>query len=170
MSRPGQTLEPWRWLGLPALAAVVGTVLLDAPLRLFAFGLPEPVFPMALAFAWAVIRPSVLGPLILFVLGLFCDLFWSGPLGLWPTALIGVHVLALGGRNLMAGQGSVVMGAWYLAACCLGFGLAYGLATMTAHAEPSLFATAWQFGWTAALLPAVFWLVDRYEDADVRFR
>jgi hypothetical protein len=28
----------------------------------------------------------------------------------------------------------------------------------------------WQFLWTAALCPVVLWMVDRYEDADVRFR
>ena len=170
MSRPGQTLEPWRWLGLPALAALAALVILDAPFRLFTLGLPEPMFPMALAFAWAVIRPSALGPILLFVLGLFCDFFWGGPLGLWPAALIAMHVLALSGRSLMAGQGGVVMGAWYLAACCLGFGVAYFLAIIAAHGQPNLFATAWQFLWTAALLPGVYWLTDRYEDADVRFR
>jgi rod shape-determining protein MreD len=170
MSRQGQTLEPWSWLGVPTLCAIVALMLLDTPFRLLALGLPEPMVPMALAFAWAVIRPSVLGPIALFVLGLFTDLLWNGPLGLWAVALIAAHGLAIIGRNLMAGQGGAVLMAWYLAACCLGFGVAYLLATIASHDPPSLFATAWQLLWTAALFPIVHWLTDRYEDADVRFR
>ena len=165
-----QTLQPWRWLGVPALLAICATVLLAAPFHLFGFGLPEPIFPMVLAFAWAVIRPSILGPLTLLAVGLFHDLFWDGPLGLWALALISAYGLALGGRSLMAGQGGVVMGGWYAAACCLAVGVAYVLATMVAHEQPNLVAVIWQLGWTVALYPAVYWLVDRFEDADIRFR
>jgi rod shape-determining protein MreD len=170
VSRYGQTLEPWRWIGLPALGCLAATVALAAPFRVFGFGFPEPVFALAPAFAWAVIRPSLLGPVTLFVLGLFCDLFWGGPLGLWALSLIAAYGLALGGRSLMAGQGGAVMAAWYLAACVLAFGVAYILAIILAHEQANLIAVAWQFLWTAALYPIVHWLTDRYEDADVRFR
>ena len=170
MSRAGQTLEPWRWLGIPALVAILATVLLAAPFRVFGVGLPQPLFAMVLAFAWAVIRPSLLGPLTLFLLGLFDDLFWGGPLGLWALALICAYGLTLSGRSLMAGQGGVVMGAWYAAACCLASAIAYAFATLTAHAQPSVLAVIWQLVWTIGLYPVVYWLVDRYEDADVRFR
>jgi rod shape-determining protein MreD len=171
MSRPSaQSLQPWRWIGLPALLAVAGTVVLAAPFRLFGFGLPEPIFPMVLAFAWAVIRPSILGPLALLVLGLFHDLFWDGPMGLWALALICAYGLALGGRSLMAGQGGEVMAAWYAAACCLAAGIAYVFATMTAHEQPNLIGVIWQLLWTMALYPVVHWLVDHFEDADIRFR
>jgi rod shape-determining protein MreD len=165
-----QSLQPWRWIGVPALAAVCATVLLAAPFHPFGYGLPEPMFPLALAFAWAVIRPSILGPVALLILGLFDDLFWDGPLGLWPLALISAYGLALGGRPLMAGQGSVVMAVWYAAACCLALGVAFVFATMVAHEQPNLFAVLWQLMWTMALYPVVLWLVDRFEDADTRFR
>jgi rod shape-determining protein MreD len=165
-----QTLQAWRWLGVPALLAILATVVLAAPLRLFGFGLPEPVFPMVLAFAWAVIRPSILGPIALLFLGLFHDLFWDGPLGLWALALICAYGLALGGRSLMAGQGGEVMAAWYAAACCLAIGVAYVLVTMVAHQQPTILGVLWQLLWTIGLYPVVYWLVDRFEDADTRFR
>ncbi len=164
-----QSLQPWRWIGAPAFAAICATVLLAAPFHMFGVGLPEPVFPLALAFAWGVIRPSILGPVALLLLGLFHDLFWDGPMGLWALALICAYGLALGGRALMAGQGSVVMGAWYAAACCLGVGVAFVFATLVAHEQPNLFAVIWQLLWTMALYPAVLWLVDHFEDADTRF-
>lgn len=170
MSRRGATLQPSQWLFLPALVAVLATILLSVPLRVFGLGLPEPVFPLALAFAWAAIRPSILGPILLFCLGIFLDLFWGGRLGLWGLSLMSAYGLALGGRSLMAGQGGAVMGGWYLAACALGLWVAYVFATMVAHEEPNLFVVVWQFAWTLGLFPAVYWLVDRFEDADVRFK
>jgi rod shape-determining protein MreD len=170
MSRQAQTLQPWRWLGAPALGAVAATVVFAAPFRLFGLGLPEPVFPMALAFSWAVIRPSILGPLALLLLGLFHDLFWGGPLGLWALALIAAYGLALSGRSLMAGQGGAVMGAWYGAACCLALSVVYLFATFAAHEQPNILDVIWQLAWTAALYPVVYKMVDRFEDADVRFR
>ncbi len=171
MSRAGaHNLTPWRWLGLPALAAMLATLLFGAPLRMFGIGLPEPLFPMVLAFSWAVIRPSILGPLTLFFIGLFQDLFWGGPLGLWAVALLCAYGLALGGRSLMAGQGGAVMGAWYGAACCLALGVAYLFATIVSHQQPNLLGVIWQFLWTAALYPVAYKLIDRFEDADIRFR
>jgi rod shape-determining protein MreD len=170
MSRHGATLQPWNWLGLPALATIVATLGLAAPFRVFGIGLPEPVFPLVLAFSWAVIRPSLLGPLTLLLIGLFLDLFWGGRLGLWALALICAYGLALSGRNLMAGQGGAVMGGWYAAACCLALGIAYVFATLVAHEQPNLLSVIWQLLWTVGLYPIVYWLTDRFEDADIRFR
>ena len=56
------------------------TILFGIPLRVFGLQLPEPVFPMAAAFAWAVIRPSVLAPFAVLLMGLFLDYFWGGPI------------------------------------------------------------------------------------------
>jgi rod shape-determining protein MreD len=154
----------------PAAGAIAATVLLGVPLRVGGAGLPEPVLPVGLAFAWAAIRPSVLGPVLLFLLGLFLDLFWGGRLGAWGAALICAYGLALSGRSLMAGQGAVVMGAWYAASCVLALCVVYLLATIGAHEEPNAFAVLWQLLWTIALFPAVYWLVYQFQDADVRFR
>src|SRR5690606_27819707 len=99
-SRP--QLEPLRWLGGPFMACIVATLVLAVPLRLFGFRLPEPVFAFIPAFAWAVIRPSVLGPLLLLLLGLFLDLFWGGSLGLWAVSLVAAYGLTLITRSAMS--------------------------------------------------------------------
>lgn len=163
-------LQPWSWLVAPTLLAVVGTVLLGMPLRLFGMALPEPVFPMVLAFAWAVIRPSVLGPFLLLVAGLFLDLFWGGALGLWALALILAYGVALTARSLMAGQSTTVLAVWYLGATALAFGAAYLFAMLDAHVPPDPVAVGVQFAITVALFPLSKRLIDRFEDADVRFR
>ncbi len=97
-------MNPVGWLGLPMLLAVAATVFLATPIHIFGFALPEPVFPLALAFAWAQIRPSVLPPFALLLLGLFLDVFWGGPQGLWPLCLLASYASVLAVRRLITGQ------------------------------------------------------------------
>ena len=70
-------LAPWRWLGVPLVQCLVLTVLFSLPFRAFGLSLPEPIFPMVPAFAWAVIRPSILAPVGVLIMGLFLDVFWA---------------------------------------------------------------------------------------------
>ena len=170
MSRAGRGLQPLQWLVLPAAAALAATVLLAAPLRVLGLALPEPVFPVALAFSWAVIRPSILGPVLLLVSGLFLDLFWSTALGLWSTALLAAYALAFAARTLMLGQSPAVTAGWWGVTVLVAFTTAYLAAMIDSHVAPNLVAVGLQFAFTVALYPVSRLLIDRFEDADIRFR
>lgn len=170
MSRAGQGLQPLQWLGAPALLALAAAVLLGTPLRAFGLALPEPVWPMAPAFAWAVIRPSVLPPLLLLACGLFLDLFWGGALGLWSTALLLCYALTFAARQLIAGSTAGGLFGWWITALLFAFTAAYLAAMLDSRIAPNLLATGLQFAFTAALFPAARWMIDRFEDADIRFR
>lgn len=163
-------LLPWTWLGLPLLVALAATVVMATPVRLFGLALPEPVFPMALAYAWAVIRPSLLGPIALFVAGLFLDFFWSAPMGLWAFSLLLAYGVALLARSLVVGQSEWVLWVWYAALTAIAFSTAYVISWLHAGVTPNIIGAILQFAPTAALYPAAHVLVDRFEDADVRFR
>ena len=163
-------LDPLRWLGFPILVAVAPTLFLATPLRVFGLRLPEPVFPLVLAFAWAVIRPSMLAPVLLLALGLFLDLFWGGPIGLWALALLAAYGLVLGVRPILTGRGAVVLWIWYGAACALAFGVGTLVTALKTGAWPSPLALFWQFLITLLLYPFANRLIERFEDADVRFR
>ena len=152
------------------VAAAAATLVFAIPFRLFGFSLPEPVFPVALAFAWAVIRPSVLGPFALLLIGLFLDLFWGGPVGLWSLALILAYTLALFARSLMVGQSAAILFGWYLTTAGGAFGCAYFFTLLDAKLSPNALAVLWQFLITTALFPLSYMLIERFEDADVRFR
>ena len=169
-ARSARPLGPLMWLGLPMLLCVVATVILATPLRVYGLALPEPVFPLIAAFAWAVIRPSILPPFALLILGLFLDVFWGGPQGLWPLCLLTAYAAVLGARRLINGQDFLVMWAWYALVLAVAFGAGFLLMTMDAGEPPNLIAVAWQYLATAALFPFAHRLIERYEDADVRFR
>jgi rod shape-determining protein MreD len=163
-------MNPIGWLGLPMLLSVLATFVLATPLHIFGFALPEPVFPMVSAFAWALIRPSVLPPFALLLLGLFLDVFWYGPQGLWPLCLLTTYAAVLSVRRLLTGQDFIALWAWYGAATAVGFGVGFVLMSLAAGQAPNLVALGWQYLATLVLFPFAHRLIERYEDADVRFR
>jgi rod shape-determining protein MreD len=165
-----QSPNPTNWLAKPALYCVVGSVLLAVPLKIVGLQLPEPVFAMAPAFAWAAIRPSILPPFALVGLGLFQDALWGGPAGLWPLCLLTVYTLAFTVRRVLTGEGFWALGAWYGAVCALGFAMGLLLVTLASGEVPSLIGIGLQLAVTVGLFPTAWLLIERFEDADVRFR
>ncbi|MGO4410996.1 MULTISPECIES: hypothetical protein [unclassified Brevundimonas] len=165
-----RVVGPLQWIVYPALTAIAVTVLLAVPLRLFDLTLPEPVLPIVLAFAWPLIRPSMLAPVVLFGLGLFLDLFWGGPLGLWPISLLAIYGAILLAANFLAGQATIVLFALYAASTGLAFFLAYTIVTLDAGNSPNILAVLGQVVPTLLLFPLADWLIQRFDDADVRFR
>ena len=150
--------------------AIGATILFGIPLRVFGLQLPEPIFTMVLAFAWAVIRPSVLAPFGVLLMGLFLDIFWGGPLGLWAICLLIAYGGALAGRSMMAGQNRAILWAWYGLTTATAMVAGYLFVMLDSKSTPGLIVMAWQFLATIVLYPFAQRLIDLFEDADVRFR
>jgi len=165
-----KTLEPIGWVFAPLAACIFGTLLVGIPFRILGLELPEPIFGLVPAFAWAVIRPSILSPVLLLGLGLLMDLYWGGPLGLWAFSLIVAYGFILLTRSAMTGQSPAMMWAWYAVACLLAEGAAYLLTMLDALITPNPLATVFQLFVTILLYPLAHRLIMRFEDADVRFR
>jgi rod shape-determining protein MreD len=163
-------LDPWRWIGAPTVMCLSASVLFAMPVRLWGFQLPEPIFPMVPAFAWAVIRPSMLAPFMLLAMGLFLDLLWGGPMGLWGVSILSAYAIVLFSRNMLSGQSRLVLWSWFAVMVVLSMGVGYMLTTIDTGSTPSLMSTFWQFLPTALLYPFCHRLIERFEDADVRFR
>ena len=165
-----RVVGPLQWVVYPALIALGLTIVLATPVQLFGLKLPEPVLPMVLAFAWPLIRPSVIAPVALFLCGLFLDVFWYAPLGLWSLSMLVVYAVVLISRNLLAGQETRILFAWYAACTLVAFILAYVTITLRVGTAPSVLALFWQVLPTLLIFPAADWMVQRFDDGDVRFR
>ncbi|MBX3483232.1 hypothetical protein [Phenylobacterium sp.] len=163
-------LAPWRWLGLPMLAVMAATILFALPMRFNGYGLPEPIFALPVAFAWAVIRPSMLGPVCVMLLGLFLDMLWGAPTGFWAVCLLLPYGIVLGGRTMLQGQSQLMMIIWYVGATMLTIGAGYLLTMLDTRNAPDPLTVLWQFLATIVLYPFANQLIERFEDADVRFR
>lgn len=170
MSGGARSLEPWRWLGLPMLSVLAATMVLSAPLRFWGLSLPEPLFAMPVVFAWAVIRPSILGPFCVALMGLFMDQIWGAPTAFWSVCLLLAYGLVLGSRAMLAGQSRGVMWAAYGVVTAIAMAAGFLITMLDVHAMPNGLALFWQYLATVVLYPIADWLIERFEDADVRFR
>ncbi|ODT87680.1 hypothetical protein [Phenylobacterium sp. SCN 70-31] len=163
-------LPPWRWLGVPMLQVMAVTFVFALPLRFWGLSLPEPLFAMPVVFAWAVIRPAMLAPPAALLLGLFLDMLWGTPAGFWAVCLLLPYGLVLGGRGMLAGQSQLMMWTWYAAATGVALGAGYLITMLETQVAPDPVSVGWQFLATVILYPFAHRLIDRFEDADVRFR
>ena len=162
--------NPILWLGAPMALCAAASLIFALPLEVFGLRPPEPVFAMAPAFAWGMARPSILPPLALLVLGLFLDMLWGGPAGLWPLALLAAYAPVLFARVFLSAQGFWGLWAWYAAACAAALAAGLVFTSLRAGLLPGLVGVGWQFAATVALFPFANHLIERYEDADTRFR
>jgi rod shape-determining protein MreD len=165
-----ERLDPWRWIGVPMAACIGATILLSAPIRVFGLQPPQPMWAMVPAFAWAVLRPSILAPFCLLLLGLVCDLVSGGRLGLTSLLLLTAYGFVLITRNMMSGQSRLMMWVWYAVAWSAGMGVAVMAITQHTGHMPSALSLAALWLQTALLYPLADHLIARFEDADPRFR
>jgi rod shape-determining protein MreD len=76
----------------------------------------------------------------------------------------------LGARSMMIGQSPPVLWTWYAAVTGLALGVGVLITVIRTQAAPSPYVLLWQFVATMLLYPFSQRLIDRFEDADVRFR
>jgi rod shape-determining protein MreD len=165
-----RVVGPVEWILYPSLVVIAATLLFAVPVELFGLKLPEPVLPMILAFAWPLVRPSMVAPIALFFVGLFVNLLWGGMLGVWPLALLAVYGVVLVSRNLLAGQETQVLFVWYAGCTLLAFFLTYLVVSLDAMNAPSVLALLGQMIPTLLLFPVANWMIQRFDDGDTRFR
>jgi rod shape-determining protein MreD len=165
-----RVVGPLHWVVYPALICLALAIAFATPVRFLGFPPPEPVFPMMLAFAWPLIRPSMVGPVVLFFLGLFEDYLFNTPTGLWTLGLLGVYGVILVTRHLIIGQDHSVLFGWWLGAVGGAFTFDYLLVWAINQTAPSLIGFILQLAVTLCLFPFSNGLVQRFDDGDVRFR
>jgi rod shape-determining protein MreD len=121
-------------------------------------------------FAWALIRPSIIAPFLIIAMGALLDSLWGAPLGLWEISLLIAYGVVSTGRSVLIGQSDGAILGWYLGACALMMTSGLLITLLLSEAAPSLWAVLGQMAATALLFPFAALLIQRFEDADVRFR
>ena len=71
---------------------------------------------------------------------------------------------------MMTGQSRIVLWSWFGAMVLVSMTTGYVATTLDVGYPPSIMATFWQFLPTTLLFPFSHRLIDRFDDADVRFR
>ncbi len=167
----GKIIGPHEWIGMPALLAIAATLIMATNIPLpWGLVLPEPVWPLALAFSWPLIRPSYIAPFVLAALGLFLDFFWGAPLGFYVLLLMIVFSVTFLIRSYIVGQDMTIVASVYVMSIIGFFILGTLLTTLYAGQVPRLLGVAEQMFASLITVPVMWWLLDKYLHADVRFQ
>jgi rod shape-determining protein MreD len=105
---------------LPAFSAVLLVMLVNLPVTLTGGLFPAPLLALTAVYFWALVRPDLMPPYLVLVIGLFEDLLSGGPAGIWATGFMAAYALVDRQRENLAGLAG--------AAAVLGFAAAMALA------------------------------------------
>jgi len=110
---------------LPCVSAVVLVMVINLPVSLSGGLFPAPLLAMIAVYFWALVRPDLMPPFAVLVIGLLEDLFSGGPPGIWATGFIAAYALVDRQRDNLAGLSGL--------AAVLGFAVAMGLAAAATY-------------------------------------
>jgi rod shape-determining protein MreD len=87
----------------PALIAAGLVVVANLPISFTGGLLPPPVLALAAVYYWTLVRPDLMPPFIVLLVGLLEDLLSGGPPGLWAAGFVAAYALADRQRETFAG-------------------------------------------------------------------
>jgi len=166
----GRKIGPLEWLILPAVFVLLGTLVLGSSVQPFGLYLPEPVLPFILAFAWPLVRPSVIAPVLVFLLGLFLDLYWGASLGLWALSLSLVFGLMTVLRPYVVSQGPKFIFLVFLAVLLLMTMFLVLFTLMDTGTMARLSGALEQIVATCLFFPTALVLIERYAHTSIQFQ
>ncbi len=68
---------------------------------------PPPLLVLMPVYYWAIVRPDLMSPFWIFVLGVLQDLFSGGPPGVWAASFLATYALIDNQRDVLAGLSGV---------------------------------------------------------------
>lgn len=110
---------------IPVLLALFGAVLANLPITFIGGWMPPPMFSLMPLYFWCLVRPDLVRPGWVLVVGVLQDLLSGGPPGMWALAFVVTYVMIDRMRETYAG-----LSGW---GAVLGFATAALTASVTAY-------------------------------------
>ena len=160
---------PARILGAftPVAVALFCVVLVNLPVSFTGALLPAPLLALAPIYFWSVLRPDLMPPMAVLLLGLTEDLLSGGPAGIWAAGFLAAYAFAHGQREMLAsliGAGAVL---GFAAATFLAGATAYLLASLVYWRPAPFGALLLESAVTILFYPAIVLLLERMHRAVV---
>lgn len=88
---------------IPAILAAFAVALANLPVSFTNGILPPPLLGLAVIYFWTLLRPDLVPPVLVLVIGLFEDLLSGGQPGLWAVGYLVAYALTDRQRDTFAG-------------------------------------------------------------------
>lgn len=159
----GQRIDLVTRYSMPALFAIVLVLMNMVPLHIPGIARIMPVLPLIAVYHWAVYRPALLPPSVVFAIGLLHDVLSGAPLGVNAVVYLTVYGIVVWQQRFLAGKSFLVV--W------LGFAIVSLVATFESWLLVSILsstlvepnAALFQFVLNFGFFPLIAWLFLRYQ-------
>src|SRR5258706_2441650 len=115
---------------LPVVLTLLLVMLANMPVSFTGGVLPAPVLALAAVYFWVLVRPDLMPPFAVLMIGLMEDLLSGGPPGLWAAGFLAAYALTDRQRETFAGLAGAGTLPGFAGAVPLAGATAYVVATM----------------------------------------
>ncbi len=116
---------------IPVLLSFLGVAITNLPFSMLGSWMPSPMYALMPIYFWSLVRPDLMSPGWVFVIGLLHDILSGGPIGVWALSLVATYAIMDRQRDAFAG-----LSGW---GAILGFATAALVACTTQYAIVSLY-------------------------------
>jgi rod shape-determining protein MreD len=116
---------------MPVLFGLVGVVITNLPFSLFGGWIPSPMYALMPVYYWCLVRPDLMSPGWVLLIGLGHDVFSGEPIGVWAASFVVTYAVIDKQRDAFAG-----LSGW---GAILGFATAALIACATNYTITSLY-------------------------------
>jgi rod shape-determining protein MreD len=88
---------------VPVALGILGVLIANFPVSIFGGLVPPPLLALMPIYFWGMVRPDLMTPFWVFVLGVLEDLLSGGPPGIWAASFLAAYFLIDRQRDMLAG-------------------------------------------------------------------
>ncbi len=88
---------------VPVLCGFLGVVITNLPFSIFGSWVPAPMYALMPIYFWCLVRPDLMSPGWVLMIGLSHDILSNEPLGIWTASLVATYAVVDKQRDAFAG-------------------------------------------------------------------
>ena len=88
---------------IPVVCGFLGVIVTNLPFSVFGSWLPAPMYALMPIYFWSLVRPDLMTPVWIFIIGLTHDVISGEPPGIWAGAFVATYAVIDRQRDAFAG-------------------------------------------------------------------
>lgn len=142
---------------LPVVLGFFCAIVANLPLTVLGGWMPPPLLALMPIYFWTLVRPDLMSPVWVFVIGVVQDVLTGGPPGIWAASFVATYAVLDRQRDTFAGLSGWGAMLGFATAALITCACAYVIATVWFWEWQALAPFAMQFAVTVLFyLPAIF--------------
>jgi len=88
---------------IPVLLSFLGVIVTNLPFSILGSWIPSPMYALMPIYYWCLVRPDLMSPMWVFLIGVIHDMLSGGPPGIWAASFVATYAVIDRQRDAFAG-------------------------------------------------------------------